>query len=230
MTTTATPRYHSRGGGGSAARCCSTSWMLILIVLFVCEGGVAFSRPLWSSSLGRTARGGRPTASTLMLIDRPAAFDQTRQRRSGAALTRTTRSAPSTTTTTTATNRHRSASEMALQQLRGGGGGTVAVVATFNRFVQYIGQNRSRCLLILGAAIVLESCATGLSKRAKDTGSVSTFLVAACLNICWYVNTTSQRARLGHFYRLVQSLVSSLMMRTVGQPATTSATNNDQCC
>jgi hypothetical protein len=204
MTITTTARYHARGRGGSAARCCSTSWMLILVVLFVCEGGVAFSRPLWSSSsLGRTARGGGPTATTLMLIDRSAAVDQTRRRRAGAAFTRTTRSSPSTTRTTTATTRHRSASEMALQQLRGGGGGTVAVVATFNRFVQYIGQNRSRCLLILGAAIVLESCATGLSKRAKDTGSVSTFLVAACLNICWYVHTTRQRARLGHFYQLL---------------------------
>jgi hypothetical protein len=203
MTITTTPRNHPGGmgrRGGSAAGCC-TSWMLILVVLFVCEGGVAFSRPLWSSSLlGRTARGGRPTATTLMLIDRPAAVDQTRRRRAGAAVTRTTRSVP-TTRTTTATTRHRSSS-MAMQ-LRGGGGGTVAVVATFNRFVQYIGQNRSRCLLILGAAIVLESCATGLSKRAKDTGSVGTFLVAACLNICWYVNTTSQCARPGHYYQLL---------------------------
>lgn len=68
-------------------------------------------------------------------------------------------------------------------QLRGGG----TLVQSFNRFASYIGHSRARCLMLLTASIILESFATGLSKQAKDTGSVGTFVVACGVYIAWYV-------------------------------------------
>jgi hypothetical protein len=181
-------------GRGAAIR---SSWMMILVVLFACEG-IAFSRPALvqhqraapspSSSTRRntmsTAGRWPATSSSTVRIDRHA-VDPRR------ATTTTARTLYTKRTLRTTTRHRTSTSAMALQSLRGGGGGVAfsssIVVTNFSRLVRYIGQKRSRCLMILAAAILLESCATGLSKRAKDTGSVATFLVAASLNIMWYV-------------------------------------------
>jgi hypothetical protein len=190
LSTVAMITSRCQRGGGAAIR---SSWMMILVVLFACEG-IAFSRPALPvhqqltapsplSSTRRTTKstaGRWPAPSSTVRIDRHNAVDPRRA-------TTTTARTSSPTTSTSRTTRHRpsSSSAMALQSLRGGGGGII--VANFSRMVRYIGQKRSRCLMILAAAILLESCATGLSKRAKDTGSVATFLVAASLNIMWYV-------------------------------------------
>lgn len=68
-----------------------------------------------------------------------------------------------------------------LTRLRGGASSLSFVRTGFVNFANYIGRSRVRCLLLLLTSICFESFATALSKRAKDTGSVITFLKAICV-------------------------------------------------
>jgi hypothetical protein len=78
-----------------------------------------------------------------------------------------------------------SSSSGSVTALRGGGSGVV--VDAFLRFAEFVGENRTRCLIMLFLATCFESYATTLSKRAKDTGNVLIFVRAMLVYMLWYV-------------------------------------------
>ena len=62
-------------------------------------------------------------------------------------------------------------------------GGATAVA----RWVSSIGASPLKCRILLVVSILLETCSTSLSKRARDIGSPILFVTACAIYLTWYV-------------------------------------------
>ena len=75
-----------------------------------------------------------------------------------------------------------------LVTLRGGAAGAGIVAVRYaTRFLDDVAASKTKSWMALVMAILLETTASTLSKRARDTANPSLFAVSVCLNIMRYV-------------------------------------------
>lgn len=60
-------------------------------------------------------------------------------------------------------------------------------VAVATKWIASMGQNKTRCYILLLFSIVAECYSTALSKQAKEVGSTRIFFYSCLVNFFWYV-------------------------------------------